>query len=166
MISGVAKAVRIAVFPARQGESLFSTFFSKYVNSGVLYEVSGKQQMPPERHSVNKRFGGIGAWICEHSSDGGALSEPVRVSFAPPSVIGGAAKPLRSPCLRAWLRFDSYPVILNSDLLGKQHIQLYPQLNIQPGLSVVQRDLGDLADPVHAVEHGLIMNKQLFGGLA
>ena len=29
------------------------------------------------------------------------MSEPVRVSFAPPSAIGGAAKPLRSPCLLA-----------------------------------------------------------------
>ena len=51
-----------------------------------------KQQQLPRYHPAGKRFGKIRAWLCEHSADGGALFEPVRVSFAPPSVISGAAK--------------------------------------------------------------------------
>ena len=50
--------------------------------------------------------------------------------------------------------------------LREHHIQFYAQLDIQAGLPVIQRDFRDFTDAVHAVEHGFIVYKQLFGCLA
>ena len=51
-------------------------------------------------------------------------------------------------------------------LFGQHHIKFYSQLYIQPGLSVIQGYLCNLADTVHAVKHCLVVDKQLFGGFA
>ena len=51
-------------------------------------------------------------------------------------------------------------------LFGQHHIKFYSQFYIQPGLSVIQGYLCNLADPVHAVKHCLVVDKQLFGGFS
>ena len=77
-------------FPTRLGGFIFSHRCHRFLlEFGRNFP---NQQLSPGYHPAGKRFGKIRAWLCEHSAAGGALFEPVRVSFAPPAVISGAAK--------------------------------------------------------------------------
>mgnify|MGYP000585710394 len=48
----------------------------------------------------------------------------------------------------------------------EHHIKLNAQLHVETRLAIVQRDLRNLTYSIHAMQHGLIMYKELLCGLA
>lgn len=58
------------------------------------------------------------------------------------------------------------PLFENRMSFWEHHIKLNAQLHVETRLAIVQRDLRNLTYSIHAMQHGLIMYKELLCGLA